>query len=243
MCHHVLVTRTPHDCRELDALLEGSGVRTRPFPVLRVEEHTDRSGWRRVSRHLPELLHEGAWLLLTSPRAPRFFVEQVTERKTAPLLTLETASVGPTTTCAAERAGLSVTLEGGGDAASLADALVERWQHPTTAILAGGVHLRAELPRGLEQAGHTVLKLKVYAMRATPPRELPPIGPSHAVVVTSPRAAQYYIEAVGGLPLPVPHWALGPTTRDAAAALGITCAIPEEPTMESLSESLKQGLG
>jgi uroporphyrinogen-III synthase len=94
----------------------------------------------------------------------------------------------------------------------------------------------------LVERGHTVLPVKVYAMRATPQRELPPIGPSHAVVLTSPRAAEYYLDAIGGLPLPVPHWALGLTTRDAAGALGIECEIPESPTMESLAAALRRTL-
>ena len=88
-------------------------------------------------------------------------------------------------------------------------------------------------------AGHTVVPVVVYRMRATPPRELPPLGPSlDAVVVTSPRAARLYLEGVGGLPLPCPHWALGPTTRDAARSLGIDCLIPPEPSLDSLAEEL-----
>jgi uroporphyrinogen-III synthase len=58
------------------------------------------------------------------------------------------------------------------------------------------------------------------------------------VVLTSPRAARLYLEAAGGQPLPLPHWALGETTRDAAAALGIDCRVPASPTMESLAEEL-----
>jgi uroporphyrinogen-III synthase len=84
-----------------------------------------------------------------------------------------------------------------------------------------------------------VLPVVVYRMDPTPPRELPPLGPSlDAVVLTSPRAATFYLEGVGGHPLPCPHWALGPTTRQAAAALGIDCRIPLEPTMKSLAEEL-----
>jgi uroporphyrinogen-III synthase len=238
----VLITRSWRDCQDLDALLASHDIHTRPFPVLRVEEHTDRKGWRAVTKLLASQPEPEPWLLLTSPRAPRYVVEQVRERGVQALLEMKIASVGPATTEAADKAGLTVDLEGAGSASRLAEALVEQWSTPTASVLAGGVHLRPELPRALERAGHRVLKLRVYAMRATPSRELPPIGPSHAVVLTSPRAAEHYLEAVGGLPLPVPHWALGPTTRNAASALGITCSIPDEPTMASLASSLKTQL-
>jgi uroporphyrinogen-III synthase len=57
--------------------------------------------------------------------------------------------------------------------------------------------------------------------------------------MTSPRAARLYLEAVGGRPLPLPHWALGSTTRDAALALGIAdCRAPVSPTIASLAEEL-----
>jgi len=76
-------------------------------------------------------------------------------------------------------------------------------------------------------------------MVPTPPRELPPLGPSlDAVILTSPRAAGLYLDGVGGLPLPCRHWALGPTTQAAAVALGIECLSPDKPTMQSLAEEL-----
>lgn len=242
MERYVLITRTAKDCKDLQALLEDADIRPRPFPVLRLEEHVDRPGWKRVQRRLSSTKDGRTWLLLTSPRAPNRLVAQARSREADQLLAWPTATVGPSTSRAARDAGLRVDVEGEGSGAGLARVLIERWREPTTAVLAGGVHLRPELPTALEQAGHRILKLKVYAMRATPQRELPNVGPSHAVILTSPRAAQHYLEAVGGLPLPIPHWALGPTTRDAAAGLGIECRIPDEPTMESLAEALKTDL-
>ena len=126
-------------------------------------------------------------------------------------------------------------------------ALLERLGNPTDP----GVVERAVLrlhgipvefpPEALAEAGHPVHPVVVYSMRATPPRELPPLGPNlEAVILTSPRAARLYLDAVGGKPLPLQHWALGPTTRDAAGGLGIECAIPSEPTMYSLAEELCQ---
>ena len=149
------------------------------------------------------------------------------------------AAVGPSTEKAARDAGLNVKVVGPGTGAGLARLLDESTGSPTTFILACGRERRPELPGALAEAGHVILPVVVYRMDPTPPRELPPLGPSlEAVVLTSPRAAELYLAGVGGLPLPCPHWALGPTTRDAAAALGVECSIPRKPNFESLAEEL-----
>ncbi|MCJ7753112.1 MAG: uroporphyrinogen-III synthase, partial [Thermoanaerobaculales bacterium] len=149
------------------------------------------------------------------------------------------AAVGPSTARAAEAAGLRVELVGPGSGAGLGQALVDAMQPASLAVFACGKERRPELPQILEEAGHAVLPVVVYRMVPTPPRELPPLGPSlEAVVLTSPRAAALYLEGVGGRPLPCPHWALGTTTQQAASGFGIECRIPHEPTMESLAEEL-----
>jgi uroporphyrinogen-III synthase len=152
---------------------------------------------------------------------------------------LPVAAVGTSTAASAEKAGLHVELAGPGTGAGLAKLLIDEIEEPTTFIFACGHDRRPELPRTLTEAGHEVIPVVVYRMDPTPARELPPLGPSlDGVVLTSPRAAQLYLDGVGGRPLPCRHWALGPTTRDAAAALGIDCSIPNEPTLKSLAEEL-----
>jgi uroporphyrinogen-III synthase len=147
--------------------------------------------------------------------------------------------VGESTAAAATDAGLDVAVVGPGSGAGLGSELVGALPNGTSVVLAGGRDRRPELPDALTAAGHTVIPIVVYAMDATPPRELPPLGPHlEAVVLTSPRAARLYLEAVGGHPLPLQHWALGPTTRDAAAGLGIECRVPAHPTITSLAEEL-----
>ena len=83
-----------------------------------------------------------------------------------------------------------------------------------------------------------MLELVTHRFRATPSRELPAIGPSQVVVLTSPLAARFYLEAVGGHPLPVPHVAVGPTTRDGAAALGVDCLIPSSADLDALADTV-----
>lgn len=236
MTRWVLITRTPADCSELQRMLEGSDIRLRPFPVLRVEDVTADPEWSRATEAARAW---GAWLVLASPRAPERLVRQARERDANELLDLPVAVVGAGTERAALDAGLRPTLVGPGTGAGLAAELAARMQAGAPVVFACGHDRRPELPAALEDAGHPVVPLVVYRMRPTPPRELPPLPESlHAVVVTSPRAARLYLEGVGGHPLPCPHIAFGPTTREAAAGLGIDCRTPSTPDLESLAEEL-----
>jgi uroporphyrinogen-III synthase len=218
MSRFVLVTRHPADCVELQAMVSSAGITIRPYPVFRLEEVDDDADWAAVlDGEAPP-----SWILMASPRAPERLVHRCRKRNTEHLLELPVAEiVGP------------------GTGLGLAKMLIERWTEPTNVIFACGHHRRPELPNALTAAGHTVDSVVLYRMQPTPPRELPPLPSSlDAVVVTSPRAARLYLEGVGGRPLPCTHWALGPTTRDAARDMGIECRIPPTPSIESLAEAL-----
>ncbi len=233
----VLITRSREDCARLEELLEPCGIAVKPFPVLRLTTVEDDRIWKAVGR----LLEQGTtgWIVLASPRAPQRLVAQARDRGRENLLTWPVAAIGDGTAEAARQAGLDVTLTGPGTGRGLAAELTQLLAEPTDIVFAAGHHRRPELPKELGRAGHTVHTLVVYRMQQTPPLELPPLGPRvDTVVLTSPRSARYYLEAVGGLPLTCPHWALGPTTRDAAAGMGIECRIPPRPDIESLAEEL-----
>jgi len=234
----VLITRHPSECGGLQSLLDPCGLKLRPYPVLRLSHVHDEEGWIAVMDRVPDFAQD-AWLVMASPRAPERFVAECDLRGANSLLELPVAAVGSSTAASAQRANLRVELVGPGTGAGLAGQLIEACNTPKTFIVACGRDRRPELPHALSEAGHHVLPLVVYQMDPTPARELPPLGPSlYGVVLTSPRAAQLYLEGVGGLPLPCRHWALGPTTQAAASAIGIDCKIPHEPTFESLAEEL-----
>ena len=232
---YVQITRHPAACAELQGKLTPCGITLRPYPVLRLEDVDDEVGWSAV------LTGDTApdWVVMASPRAPGRFVGQCQARGAHRLLTVPVAVIGDGTAQAASDARLEPAIIGPGTGVGLAEQLNRRLDEPARILYACGHHRRPELPDALEAAGHTVLPVVVYRMRATPPRDLPPLGPSlEAVVVTSPRADGLYLDGVGGRPLPCRHWALGPTTRDAARSMGIDCRIPAEPTIESLAEAL-----
>lgn len=238
MSGFVLITRHPSECGELQSLLDPCGLKLRPYPVLRLADVHDEKVWGNILDRLPDLA-PGAWLVMASPRAPKRFAAECVRLGAEGLLELPVAAVGASTAISAQKAGLRVELVGPGTGAGLGQELVDTFDEPTTFIFACGRDRRPELPGALTGAGHDVLPVVVYRMDPTPARELPPLGPSlDGVILTSPRSAQLYLAGVGGLPLPCRHWALGPTTREAAAAIGIDCSIPHEPTFESLAEEL-----
>lgn len=238
MSRFVLITRHPSDCTELQTLLDPCGITLRPYPVLRLEDVDDATGWARALSGMRPGDQNG-WLVMASPRAPSRFVKGCERQGAEHLLSLAAAAVGNSTAEAARDAGLEVRITGPGHGEGLARQLADALDQPTSIIFACGRERRREITDILTRAGHTVNPVVVYRMDPTPPRELPPLGPSlEAVVLTSPRAASLYLDGVGGLPLPCPHWALGTTTQQAARAIGIDCSIPQEPTMKSLSEEL-----
>lgn len=238
MSRFVLITRHPADCGELQALLDGSDLKLRPYPVLRLEDVEDDRGFADAAAAVPPS-DSPAWLVFASPRAPQRFVSACRRRGAEHLLDLPIAVVGSGTARAVAEAGLEACLVGPGTGLGLAEMMIEELAPGAPVVFACGRDRRPELPNRLAAAGHTVIPVVVYRMEPTPPRELPPLGPSlEAVVLTSPRAASLYLEGVGGRPLPCPHLAFGPTTRDAAAALGIDCRAPAEPSLESLAEEL-----
>jgi uroporphyrinogen-III synthase len=234
----VLVTRHPADCTELQQLVQPRGLTIRPYPVLRIEELDDGAAWGRVASLLADA-GDRPWLAFASPRAPARTARLAARHHAGALAECPVAAVGEATAAAASDAGFTVELVGPGSGAGLGSMLAESLPPGTSVVLACGRDRRPELGDALESSGHPVLPLVVYAMVPTPPRELPPLGGGlEAVVLTSPRAARLYLESVGGRPLPLQHWALGATTRDAAAALGIQCRIPARPTITSLAEEL-----
>ncbi|MEE4271197.1 MAG: uroporphyrinogen-III synthase [Thermoanaerobaculales bacterium] len=231
----ILVTREPADCADLQTMVDAAGLHVVPYPVFRLVDVDDTAGWDAVTRggNRPD------WVLMASPRAPERLVRRCRERSVDDLLDLPVAVVGEGTAEASSAAGLIPEIVGPGTGLGLAAELTASWSEPTTVLFACGHHRRSELPDALAAVGHRVLSVVLYRMQPVPKDELPTIADTpSAVVVTSPRATRLYLDGVGGRPLPCPHWALGPTTRNAAAEMGIECRIPPETNLRSLAEEL-----
>ncbi len=240
MSRRILVTRSVPECRRLQALVAAAGIVIVPFPVLRFEPASDPAGWQRFENALKDATFPAdRWILLASPRAPARLAEEAHQHGLDSILTWPVAAVGTGTAQAAHSAGMTVRVTGPGTGLGLAHRLTSGKHARAGYLFACGEDHRRELPDMLVRAGARVLTLIVYRMRPALAEELPMPGPPiDGVVLTSPRSARYYLERCNGQPLDCPHWAMGPTTKRAAADLGIDCRIPERPALESLAEEL-----
>jgi len=241
MSRRVLITRNAEDCRLLEELVSDCGILIEPYPVLRFEALESEESWRRVLAAVASAREDGrvSWLILASPRAPRPLCLQAPRYGGKAILGLPTAAVGKTSAEAARKLGIRVAIEGPGTGTGLAAEINFLLHDPAFFVFACGKEHRPELPEELERGGHRVIKLPVYRMHRLPAEAIPcPAEEIDAVVLTSPRSTRYYVENLGGSPLGCLHIALGPTTQDAARALGIECRIPVRPEMEALAEEL-----
>jgi uroporphyrinogen-III synthase len=240
MRRRILITRPEEECHRLQELVGGAGIVIVPFPVLRFEAFEDAEGWRRLAGALEAgTLPGNRWILLASPRSPGRLAEEAQRRGLDRVLHWPAAAVGTGTARRAAGAGLTVRLTGPGTGAGLAEALISGGHARAAYLFACGEDHRPELPQALVRAGAQVLPVIVYRMRPAGPDELPPPEPPiDGVVLTSPRSARTYLERFNGRPLDCPHWAIGPTTTNAAAGLGIACRTPARPELESLAEEL-----
>ena len=64
MSRFVLITRHPADCVELQELITPCGLTLRPYPVLRLEDVVDDSGWEAAALRKPP---EGRLVAHTAP--------------------------------------------------------------------------------------------------------------------------------------------------------------------------------
>ncbi len=235
----VLITRARHEAQALAEALEARREELVGYPVLHEVPADDDGGWHTVRRCLPRL----AALFLTSPRAPRHFREISEQRALWPELgSLPADAVGAATAAACREIGLKVRIVGAAGAVSLAGEVVRGLRPGEVVLHPTGRHHREEANAVFAAAGATVLPLVVYDMEECEPHLLPelPETPPAAVLLTSPRAAAAYLRGAPPRVRAAPHFALGATTAEAAARLGLESRILPHPDPLLLVEELCQ---
>lgn len=235
----VLATRHREELAGLADALAVHGLGVVAYPVLREVAADDEVGWRRVRHRVDDIVA----LFVTSPRAPRHFAGQARRRRLwSHLGSLPAAAVGAATALACRQNKIQVRHVGPDGGVALAESLApdlrpgEAVLHPTSR------HRREEAYPMLAAAGAEVLSLVVYDIEESDGESLPvlPEGLPAAVILTSPRAAAAYRRAVPPRLLGAPHFALGSTTADAAARLGLAPRILPRPDPLLLVEELCQ---
>lgn len=211
----VVVTREQRG--ELGRLLDQAGATVVHVPLIEVvdaDEREMRAAWAA----------EPEWVVVTSVAGADRVGAELARRLDVRLAAVGTATAGRL----AELAGRSVDLV---PSRQLAEVLVEDFnrRNPESqrVLVAHADRAAATLVDGLRSAGHEVAAVVAYRtlLRRPDEAELSSIGTADAVVFASGSAALGWAEALGdraGDRLPPIVVAIGPTTADTAAGVGLT---------------------
>ncbi len=229
----VLATRPDDELAPLRAALAGRGLAVLGYPVLREEASPPGAA------ALDGALAACSLVAFTSRRGPAGLRRAAGELWPA-LQRLPAAAVGAVTAEAARREGFRVEIVGDAGGEALAALVAGAVAAGATVLHPCGREHREELRGALETRGVQVVEVVVYGVAEATAAELPPLpaDPPRAVLLTSPRAAQAYLNASGGRYAGVPHLALGPTTAAAAAEAGLRVRAVPRNTPEAVVEEL-----
>lgn len=168
--HRVLVTRTRDQAGTLSAHLLAAGAVPVELPMIRIEPPDD---WHPLDQALHALAESAAydWLVFTSANGVKMTLERLraSGREPTVLSTVRIATIGPATTAALERYGLSAALlPDAYIAAGVAEALCHEAAQRgktlagTRILLALAAEARQVLLTELEQAGAIVEVVVAY---------------------------------------------------------------------------------
>jgi uroporphyrinogen-III synthase len=188
-----------------------------------------------------------AWIAFASANAVEHTLARLAELNIdkAQLAKARLAAVGPATAHALEEAGLPVALMAErATGVGLAEALAPD-VYGVNVLLPRAEEGRTELADALEASGARVTSVAAYATKAVPRTELAELegalgaGKVDALTMASPSAVDSLCEGVGAPLLKrVALAAIGPTTKAAAEAKGLTVALCVEGPLESLAGAL-----
>ena len=225
----VLVTREREDCAAWAAELASAGAVPLIFPCIVCREFDVGTVRAEVLRMLPRV----QWIGFTSRRGVQAFARI----HSGPLPTgIKVAAVGPATAEAAAAECGRVDLESsGGNAASLAQALVPAVEEDGRVLLVVAENAGDALERALDAAGRKFSRIEVYRTAPvpvqTPRRAVSSLG-ADDVLLASPSAVTGFVNQVEMDAL-TNVFTIGPSTTRAACEAGL------EVTREAARPSLK----
>jgi uroporphyrinogen III methyltransferase / synthase len=256
----VLVTRPHEQSASFAAALAAAGATPMVYPTITL---APPPSWQPLDDALARLTTYG-WAIFTSPSAVAFTLDRHAARAGAGagdqngavrtdrgFAGLRIAAVGDQTARALRQRGLSVDLVPAPDQQrqeGLVEGLIEMIGAAQTAAQRAGAPPRILFPQALggrellrEQliaAGYAVDVVAVSQTCACDLRDPPPAF--DVATFASPSALRAFVEGLGRDPLARVYVAvIGPTTAEAAAALGVRVDVmPPTPSVAALVEAL-----
>jgi uroporphyrinogen-III synthase len=237
----VLVTRPRLRAEELCRMLEAEGAEVIVTPLLEITAPEDDRPLREAAQNVGRF----AWVLFASPSAVEAFAEATRAAATLPVLrSSKIAVVGAKTARAAFDWNLPVARQAQtSNALGLYEAVRDLLTPGDEVLLPAAEEGRLELKEALEAGGVKVLKVAAYRAKKN---LLDPVGLAalktagpRLVLFASPRTAEAFLESTGEVGREVLSQAavvaIGPTTANALAALGVSvAAVAEQPTSAEL---------
>jgi len=239
----IAVTRSGDSPGRLGELLRAMGAAVVHWPSIRFDPPSDPAPLSRAV----ERASEYDWLVCTSPRAARRWLEAWARRTGSAAVPIPAAVAGPGTAAVLRGAGWPV--ERIADEYS-AQGLVETFE---IAGDSGGARCvfpcsdlaGDELPDGLRRLGAVVERVVAYRTVPTPPdpavvREAAESGSVRLVTFTSPSTVRGFLAGADGAHVELVRRklsavAIGDTTAAALVAAGWPAAVAEQATLEALA--------
>lgn len=258
----VAVTRDEGADGELSRALRSRGLDPVPCAATTTGASPEPERLADAARHLERY----DWLIVASRRAVEALFAARDERHrvastdgasrtdgghdgaAAAPLALRSAAVGPRTAAALAAHGLRAAFiapEAGGRALALALREVDRWPG-RRCLLPRALEGGRELAEALIEWGAFVDEIVAYQTIARPPAEIVAAwgAAPDAAVIASPSAARALHAAIGPEALRALRAlvAIGPTTRQALADLGLAALLPTRPDFDSAAECVALAL-
>jgi len=235
-----LVTRPRLRAEELCELLEAEGAEVLVAPMLEILPPSDDGPLREAAQGIGRY----SWVLFASPSAVEAFVEATRAAGTfAALHRSKIAAVGSRTAAAARGFGLSIARQAEvSTGVGLYEAIGGLLTPADEVLLPAAEEGRLELKEALEARGARVRRVAVYraqqaVLDAGALAKLESAALS-LVFFASPRSAEAFVasgEAARRILSQAAVVAIGPTTANALAALGVpVSAVAEQPTSSAL---------
>ncbi|HSM07601.1 MAG TPA: uroporphyrinogen-III synthase [Gemmatimonadota bacterium] len=243
----VAVTRAGSTPGRLGELLRDRGAQVVHWPCIRFDPPDDRAPFDAAVERASEF----DWLVVTSPRAARRWLDVwAAVRGPAAPRSVPAAVAGPATAAALRAGGWPVERMGGEYSAagllaafeSAGDASGARMLLPSS-DLAGD-----ELPDGLRRLGAEVVQVVAYRTVLTPPdpaelRRAAETGTVRVVTFTSPSTVEGFLDGADGATMKLIRdrlaaAAIGPTTAGALEAADWPAVVADVASLEGLVDAV-----